>query len=257
MKRIAVILSSVIALITVSVTLGGAAWSATNSPTTAVITFNDAAHNVQLTIPTPACPTSQPDCQWKFFLNEPKLHVDVATIYGTSGTLTLNYPPEFCGVIQADAYVGPPWVAKRGFQHTIDDCNPPNTTTTTTTTTTTVPPTTTTTTRPPAPPTTTTTTTLPVAGPVAGTTTPPPAPPTALPFTATPAAPVAAVPVAAAPAELPFTGVNTKPLWFIGIALVALGLALTRSNDSWRRMRRRLSMTLRGYVPELVLTLRF
>ena len=179
MKRIAVILSSVIALITVSVTLGGAAWSATNSPTTAVITFNDAAHNVQLTIPTPACPTSQPDCQWKFFLNEPKLHVDVATIYGTSGTLTLDYPPEFCGVIQADAYVGPPWVAKRGFQHTIDDCNPPNTTTTTTTTTTTVPPTTTTTTGPPTPPTTTTTTTttLPVAGPVIGTRTPPPAPP--------------------------------------------------------------------------------
>jgi hypothetical protein len=284
MKRIAVILSAVIALITVSVTLGGAAWSATNTPTTAVITFNDAAHNVQLTIPTPACPTSQPDCQWKFFLNEPKLNVDVATVYGTSGTLTLDYPPEFCGVIQADAYVGPPWVAKRGFQHTIDDCNPPNTTTTTTTTTTTVPPTTTTTTtrpptppttttttttRPPTPPTTTTTTTttLPVAGPVAGTSTPPPGPPAALPFTATPAAPVAAAPVAAAPvaaapvaaapAELPFTGVNTKPLWFIGIGLVALGLALTRSNDSWRRMRRRVSMTLRGYMPELVLTLRF
>ncbi|MBF6558103.1 MAG: hypothetical protein IVW52_18505, partial [Acidimicrobiales bacterium] len=133
MKRIVVVISSVIALIALSVTLGGAAWSAADTSSTAIITFDDAAHQARLTIPTPACPASQPDCRWKFFMNEPKLNVDVATVYGTSGILTIAYPPNFCGVIQADAYIGgPPWDAKRGFQHTIEDCKPPPTTTTTT-----------------------------------------------------------------------------------------------------------------------------
>jgi hypothetical protein len=262
-KRIAVILSMVIGLITMSVTLGGAAWSAAASPTTPVITFNDAAQDVTLTIPTPACPASQPACEWKFFLNEPKLHVDVATVYGTSGTLTLAYPHAFCGVIQADAYIGgPPWVPKRGFQHTISDCTTPTTTTTTTV------PTTTPTTGPPTP------TTVPPSTPtvppvVQGTNTPPPAPPAqtppaALPFTATPPAavpaatvPAATVPAATVPTQLPFTGVNTKPLWFLGIALVALGLALTRSKDAWSRLRLRASTAVRDYLPHLVLTIHF
>ncbi len=165
-----VVMSSVIALIALSVTLGGAAWSAADSSSTAVITFDDAAQQAQLIIPTPACPASQPDCQWKFFLNEPKLSVDVATVYGTSGTLTIDYPKDFCGVIQADAYVGPPWVAKRGFQHTIEDCTPPTTTTT-------APPATTTTTSSPTPPTTPTTNPPPVFGSVTATTAPPPAAP--------------------------------------------------------------------------------
>ena len=223
MKRTIVAIASAMTLIAFSITLGGAAWGASSAPSTAVITFDDAAQQVTLQIPTPACPASQPDCQWKFFLNEPKLSVDVATVYGTSGTLTLAYPPDFCGVIQADAYVGPPWVAKRGFQHTIEDCTPPSTTTTTeppTTTTTTEPPTTTTTTLPPAPP--------PVSGPTAE----PPAPV---------AVPVAA-PVPAAPlTQLPFTGKNIKPFLVVGLALVAVGLALLTPGEYWRRGSRRLS----------------
>ena len=167
MKRIIVAIGSVIVLIAWSVTLGGAAWSAADSSSGPVITFNDAAQQVTLTIPTPACPTSQPDCQWKFFLNEPKLSVDVATVFGTSGVLTLGYPKDFCGVIQADAYVGPPFVAKRGFQHTIEDCTTPTTTTTTT-----EPPTTPTT----APPT-TPTTAPPIPPPTSGSNIPPPTPP--------------------------------------------------------------------------------
>ena len=225
MKRIIVAIGSVIVLIAFSVTLGGAAWSAANSSSTAVITFDDAAQHVQLTIPTPACPTSQPDCQWKFFLNEPKLSVDVATVYGTSGVLTLDYPKDFCGVIQADAYVGPPWVAKRGWQHTIDDCTTPTTTSTeppTTTTTTNVPPTTTTTTNvPPVPP------------PTSGPSIQPPAPaPAALPFTAP------ATTVAAPLTQLPFTGKDIKPYLFAGLTLVALGLALLAPSRFWRRASR-------------------
>jgi hypothetical protein len=246
MKRMAVILSSVISLVALSATVGGADWSAAATSSTATIIFDDAAQQAQLIIPTPACPTTQPDCVWKFFLNEPKLSVDVGTVFGTSGTLTIAYPKNFCGVIQADAYIGgPPWVPKRGFQHTIEDCTPPTTTTTT------PPPTTTTT----EPPTTTTTTTTPVVPPVVtGNASPPPTPPAPAPAPAPPAAPTAALPfsspastpASAAPAELPFTGVNTKPLWFVGLTLVALGLCLLTSAESWRRTRRRLSTAVGG-----------
>jgi hypothetical protein len=247
-KRIFVVLSSVTALIALSVTLGGAAWTATaaattpaitqattqvsDPPTTAVIIFDDAAQQAELIIPTPACPTSQPDCQWKFFLNEPKLHVDVATVYGTSGTLTIPYPENFCGVIQADAYVGPPWVAKRGFQHTIDNCEPPTTTTTTTKP---ITPIVTPTTEPPTP-----TTGAPIPP------TPPAAPHVAPPVPAVPVATPVAAPATPTPAptQLPFTGVDTKPLLAIGLLLVMLGLVLLNSTASWRRLARRLLATV-------------
>ncbi len=241
-KRLIVVFVSVLALFTLSATLGGAAWSAAASSSTPVIVFDDAAQQAQLIIPTPACPTSQPDCQWKFFLNEPKLSVDVATVYGTSGTLTIPYPKDFCGVIQADAYVGPPFVPKRGFQHTIEDCTPPTTTTTTppTTTTTTTSTTTTTTAPPQVPPVMTGGKTSPPSPPPATT---PPAAPAALPLTA---APTSAPTSAAAPAQLPFTGVDTKPLWFVGLTLVAFGLALLTSAATWGRLRRRLLVTAQG-----------
>jgi hypothetical protein len=126
-KRI--LIASAIAVTVMAAVAIGTAWGATGAPSSAAITFDDGAQQVTLQIPSPACPTTQPGCQWKFFLNEPKLSVDVATIYGTSGTLTLAYPPDFCGVIQADAYVGPPWVPKRGWQHTIATCTPSDTAT--------------------------------------------------------------------------------------------------------------------------------
>ena len=246
MKRMAVILSSVISLVALSATVGGADWSAAATSSVARIIFDDSAHQAELIIPTPACPTTQPDCTWKFFLNEPKLSVDVGTVFGTSGTLTIAYPKNFCGVIQADAYIGgPPWEPKRGFQHTIADCTPPTTTTTT-------PPTTTTT----SPTTTTTTTVVPpvISGNLSPPTTqPPPAPaPAAAPASApAPAAALpfgspASTPTAAAPAQLPFTGVNTKPLWIVGLTLVVLGICLLMSPESWRRTSRRLSAAADG-----------
>jgi LPXTG-motif cell wall-anchored protein len=203
------------------------AWAAPSSSAYPVITFDDAAQQAVLTIPTPACPTTQPTCEWKFFLNEPKLSVDVAIIYGTSGTLVIPYPPNFCGVIQADAYVGPPWVAKRGFQHTIADCTP-------------TPPATTPSTPPVAPPDSTPPATSPSAPPVLTTTTPSLAPTvaaaTSTPPTASPVgAPENAPENAAAGSDtqaLPFTGVNVAALFFIGAALAAVGLLLLRRRRS-------------------------
>jgi hypothetical protein len=254
MKRAFIAASSVLALTLLSVTLGGPAWSATGSPSTAVITFDDAAQQVTLTIPTPACPTSQPNCMWKFFLNEPKLSVDVAIVYGTSGTLTLAYPKNFCGVIQADAYVGPPWEAKRGFQHTIEDCSGPVTPTT---------PASTTPTDQPGQATATSTTTSTVPGPVDAASSPPPAaaagsPPSAptsasgagsastshnAPADATSGTPASA-PVHPATGLLPFTGVGFQQFLLIGLSLVTLGLALLTSTESGRRMARRLAATV-------------
>ncbi len=241
-----VVMSSIIAVIGLSLTLGDTAWSAAESSSTAVIIFDDAAQQAQLIIPTPACPASQPNCEWKFFLNEPKLSVDVSTVYGTSGTLTLAYPRDFCGVIQADAYVGPPWVAKRGFQHTIQDCTPPTTTTTAPpTTTTTAPPATTTTTEPPTAPTTSTTTPTPPV--FAATNDPPPAAPPAPPLAPPPAAAPESAPVSATQPQLPFTGRDMKPLLLIGLTLVAVGLSLLTTTESWRRMTRWLLATVLGH----------
>ena len=89
------------------------------------------------------------DETWKFEVNEPE---DKGTAgrcgLRNSGTLTIDYPVGFCGLLQADASLNGTHVY--GSRHTVTDCPVPTTTTTTTT----VPPTTTTT----SPPTTTTTT---------------------------------------------------------------------------------------------------
>ena len=225
MKRI--FIASVIAVTVVASVAVGTATRASASPTSAVITFDDIARQVTLQIPDPPCDVSEPGCVWKFFLNEPKVSVDVAIVYsspGTSGTLTIPYPPGFCDILQADAYVGPtangPWVSKRGWQHQIapvGDCEPP---------------------------------TPPSGG---GTDTPPPGeppsepiPPAAAPAPApTPEPQAAAVaPVvaaataapttttnapakpAAAPASLPFTGANLGPFVILGLTFVTLGLGL-------------------------------
>ena len=128
-----------------------------------VIRFWPNYNVVTMTVPLRVwCPKSKPFCEWELYVNEPDIPSQklVGTATGTSGILTVNYPKHFCGVIQADALVGPaPWLFQFGHKRTIRtgrncDTNtttttkPPHTTTTTdasTTTTTTKPPHTTTT----------------------------------------------------------------------------------------------------------------
>ena len=231
MKRLLEALTAVVVLLLLSATLEVAAGGASESESSAVITFDDAAQAVHLTIPTPACPESEPQCEWKFFLNEPKLHVDVAIVYGTSGTLTIDYPSEFCGVIQADAYVGPPWVAKRGYQHTIEDCADTKTSTP-------EPPSAGATSEPPTTPT--------AAAPTAAPTPPPSSPgdaaataATVPPLVTTPPPTPASSPIGPKPAQLPFTGADIKPFLFIGWSMVALGVCLLIQRRRGLHSRRR------------------
>jgi hypothetical protein len=91
----------------------------------AVIQFNDPGRVVTLTIPTPPC---RPDgntiaCQWELEVDEPNVPGQpvVGTAFGTSGVLSIPYP-SYCGVIQADAVVGPPPRREVGYQHQINTC---------------------------------------------------------------------------------------------------------------------------------------
>ena len=211
------------AAVLVCAVVGAVPTAAVAAPATSthpIIIFDDTAQQAELIIPTPACPTTQPGCEWKFFLNAPKLSIDFATVYGTSGTLVIPYPKHFCGVIQADAYIGPPWVAQRGFQHTItSDCAPPPPVT---------PPV-----KPPSTP--APVSPAPVSPPeaiVPTNTAPAPAPvPPTVAATSEPVAPAVGTPkyVAATGAQqqdLPFTGLNVALLLLVGSGLVALGIGL-------------------------------
>ena len=240
MKRI--LIASAVAVTVMAAVAIGTAWGASGAPSSAVITFDDGAQQVTLQIPSPACPTTQPGCEWKFFLNEPKLSVDVATIYGTSGTLTLAYPPDFCGVIQADAYVGPPWVAKRGWQHTIA-CTPSDTATsvlpnsggataTTVETATTAAPTPPTNqpvhggTNAPVTPTGTTPSTVELPESQAAAGAPTVSPPAAGASATTPTALPETAATGARPTSLPFTGADLQPFVYLGTLFVVLGIVL-------------------------------
>jgi hypothetical protein len=176
------------------------------------ITFDDAAHQVTLTIPTPACP-GEDVCKWILFVNEPKVPGKpvVGSVKGTTGVLTVDYPSDFCGVIQADARSGPPWAQVYGLYHTVKSgCAPPDSTTTTLTS----PPAT----QPQAPPTVSAASVPPpvVASVLATSTTPSTEPPAAT-HTST---------VAGSTTDLPFTGADIAVLCWLGLTGVATGLVL-------------------------------
>jgi hypothetical protein len=87
----------------------------------AVIKFWPSRNVVTLDIPS-ACPDSHPTCVWVLTVNEPETPAQtlVGTATGTSGVLTVAYPDDFCGVIQADATVGPaPWKIQFGHRAAI------------------------------------------------------------------------------------------------------------------------------------------
>ncbi len=73
-----------------------------------VIKFSPVNKEVTLEIP-PACPASHPACVWVLSVDEPDspARTVVGNAMGTSGVLTVAYPTDFCGPIQADATVGP------------------------------------------------------------------------------------------------------------------------------------------------------
>lgn len=240
MKRIALVVISGIALIVLSLTLQGAAWGGGTGPGTPVVTFDNAAQAVQLTIPTSAC-TSGPNCQWKFYLTEPSHSLVVGSIDGSSGTLTIPYPTSYCGSMEAEAYVG--LASSPAVEQTVNECCSPTSSTTmppswtsTTTTSTSMPP------LAPIPAPTATTTTTSTSLPPrngGGTSTSPPSaaaasPPTVGSVAASSVTPTAnasaalpaTVAATAGPTSLPFTGLDIKALFFAGLALVALGLSM-------------------------------
>jgi hypothetical protein len=197
--------------------------------THSVLRIDDAAGRVELTIPTPPCPVSNEHCEWMLVINEPELPGQpiVGSVTGTSGVLTLAFP-KFCGVIQADSLIGPaPWMATHGIRRRIDTCTTPTTTTTTTST------------KPPPATTKPTTTTTKPPQVSAATTTPTTS---ALPFTAaTSASPTTTAPHVAAAAQLPFTGLDIKPLILLGSALILFGGLLLTTVESRRRALQRAS----------------
>jgi hypothetical protein len=228
-----------VGLVALTVPLVGITVSGAADPPTSLLAFDDAAQQVTLTVPTPPCAPGQEGCKWVLFVNEPKLAGKpvVGSVTGTAGVLTVKYPPNFCGVLQADARTGPPYIQVYGLLHTVkgSDCAPPPTPTSTTA----------------AAPTTTTT----ASGPLAGSAQPPTPPsaaaaavsppmlgagvastlPTAEPATASGSG--SGVPaVSGKPTQLPFTGASVKPLMIVGLTLVALGLFLVSTNRSRRRV---------------------
>ncbi len=228
-----------------------------------VFRFDDYFGAVELIVPTPACAKSDPGCEWMLYVNEPGVKGAplVAWRIGTSGILTVMYPPDFCGGIQADALIGPAsWVRKASAIHHIYTCESSTTTTSTSSTSTTSTSTTTTST------TSTTSTTLPATTTTASTssTVPPSttsttATPSSLPFTAGASGSTTTVaggggatsgasgaagttaPHAAtgSSAQLPFTGFDPRPLIVLGSLLIVAGGLLLTTVEQRRRMLRR------------------
>jgi hypothetical protein len=182
-----------------------------------VLKFVSSDNEVTLKMPTPPCPATSPTCQWMLLVNEPDVPAKtvVGFVTGTSGTLSIAYPTNFCGVIQADVYIGPaPWRLRFGHQRTIDtaqSCNPPPVS--------------------PNPP-----VTPPAVTASAG---PSPAAP-ATPATPAPVAADAAAPQpSASTAQLAFTGVNVPPLAIAGSALLIAGIYIVTTIEQRRRALRR------------------
>ena len=130
-------------------------------------------------------------------------------VTGTSGVLALDYP-NYCGYFQVDVLIGPsPWMIVSGVRHPDFACVPPTTTTTTTTTTPVVVSSTT------VPPNVASSTTVPNGS-------------SSVPFTATSGT--------TTPSQLPFTGMEIKPLAILGGLLILIGGMVLTTVESRRRL---------------------
>ena len=240
MKRI--LMASVVAVTVAAAVAVGTAWATPGAPSSAVITFDDSAQQVPPCDSQSRLPATQPNCQWRFSPDEPILGRCRHHLRNV-GNADPGLSSELLRVVtQADAYVGPPWVPKRGWQHTIEDC------TTAATATTDLPDTggtTATTDQPDTPPSSTPTDPGTGAGwhqRLATPSGPPPgtrssypdeaaaAAPTVSPATGAPAPTPSALPETAAasarPTSLPFTGADLQPFVYLGTMFVVLGLVL-------------------------------
>jgi hypothetical protein len=82
--------------------------------------------HVTLTIPKPSCrPThGTTSCQWTLAVTE-NLGPETGRATGTTGSLSVPYPANYCGVIHAAAIVGPPIRKEVGHKTTIGGTCPP------------------------------------------------------------------------------------------------------------------------------------
>ncbi len=109
----------------------GTAWAAGASVPGPQLAFDAPQQQASLVISAPACPTSNPGCEWMLFMNAPLVPNApvIGEVTGTSGRLTIPYPTDFCGVIQADALIGrapfvgaAAWTYVSGMRTSISTC---------------------------------------------------------------------------------------------------------------------------------------
>ncbi len=110
---------------------GGTAWAAGASVPGPQLAFDAPQQQASLVISAPACPTSDPGCEWMLFMNAPLVPNApvIGEVTGTSGRLTIPYPTDFCGVVQADALIGrapfvgaAAWTYVSGMRTSISTC---------------------------------------------------------------------------------------------------------------------------------------
>ena len=206
----------------------GAASSSLKPGHLAAIKFWAASDVVSLTIPEPACADGDPSCLWMLYVNEPDTpgRTVVGTAVGSSGVLSVAYPVDFCGVIQADALRGPdPWSFRIGYRRLIatgPGCPPP----------------------PPGNhPTTVPTATFPTSD-----LTPVSTPQTAAAAgTSAPVGSGAPAPPAGS-AQLPFTGFDVEQVFWLGNSVLVAAFLLLATRERRYRARRWLAGTPPGTV---------
>ncbi len=218
--RLVAVVAALLVVSGVTIAGMGVATASARPSQFAIIKFIPSLDEVTLQIPTPPCPHPSSGCIWKLSVNEPFAPgmPFLGQAIGTTGLLVVKYPATVCGTVQGDASValqadvsigGTVWHYRVGHRITIP-CGS---------------------TGPAAP-----VGVAPAAGSVAAAD-----PSAAEPFTAAlpsddPGPAMTSAPVA----QLPFTGLDVRPLALIGGFLALAGLVLIAGFDQRRWAMRRL-----------------